>query len=100
MTGEQETGPLSAVAEAAVPAFVELLQRGAGEQVSPEELVKRAGALAEALGLEPAEYFTALAAAMIAAKEQSDGFVASANFTRQLHTLVDQVIQEDRQAST
>jgi hypothetical protein len=69
VTGEQERGPLSAAAEAAVPAFVELLQKGRAEQVSPEEMVRRAGVLADELGLDPAEYFTALASAMLTAKE-------------------------------
>jgi len=84
-------GPLSAAAEAAVPAFVELLGTAALDEADPAEMARRARVLADELGLSDQDHVLALMQAMVIARQEDGGLVASSDLLGGLGMLLDEL---------
>lgn len=83
-------GPLSAAAEAAVPAFVEMLGTAALDEAGPAEIARRAREVGEALALNNLDVVLALMQAMLIARQEDGGVVTSSDLLGGLGLLLDE----------
>ena len=87
----QDEGPLSAAADAAVPAFVELVGTAALDGSDPAEMARRARVLGDELGLSDRDHVLALMQAMVIARREDGGLVASSDLLGAMGMLLDEL---------